>query len=286
MKTILVVLLIFSITGYIKANNQSDSTGNKGDNLDLFAVMDLFKNSKNLEEFEKSLNTENNGINNLDLNGDREVDYIKVVEYADSNSHAVVLQVAVNATENQDVATIELDQVGDKEVNAQIVGDDDVYDNYIVEPTDESNQKTQVVVNVWSWPCVTHIYTPGYLIWHSPWYWHHYPIWWKPWHPVRWHVYHHRHIHYYTHYHRIYYHRTIVAHRVYHRNRVYSPTVRKNYPVYRNKNNKIKNYNSTRNPKVSNPPKKNNQVRKYQNKRSNPQGTRSNGGNHGNNRKK
>lgn len=263
----LIVFALISFSGW--ANAQTDSTGNAGDNLDLFAVMDLFKKSQNLEEFEKALNTENNGVNNLDLNKDGKVDYIHVMEYADSSAHAIVLQVAVNETEKQDVATIELDQVGDQEVNAQIVGNDDLYDNYIVEPTDDKSdvksEKTHVVVNVWTWPCVRYIYTPGYVVWHSPWYWRHYPGWWSPWHPVYWHVYHRRHVHCHGYYYRPYHHRTVVAHRVYHRHRVYSPTVRKTHPVSRQKT-----YQPARNPKPVKQPQKTKEVRKMQNKRTNP----------------
>ena len=50
-----------------------------GDNLDLYAVLDLFLKSKTIEGFEKSLNDTKTGINNLDLDLDRKVDFIKVV---------------------------------------------------------------------------------------------------------------------------------------------------------------------------------------------------------------
>ena len=41
--------------------------------------LDLFQKSKTIEDFEKSLNEEKTGINNLDLNLDNKVDFIKVV---------------------------------------------------------------------------------------------------------------------------------------------------------------------------------------------------------------
>jgi len=63
-----------------KENAANDSTllGLPGDNLDLYAVLDLFQKSKTIEDFEKSLNLESTGINNLDLNLDGKVDFIKV----------------------------------------------------------------------------------------------------------------------------------------------------------------------------------------------------------------
>ena len=41
--------------------------------------MDLFQKSKTIEDFEKKLNEEKTGINNLDLDLDKKVDFIKVV---------------------------------------------------------------------------------------------------------------------------------------------------------------------------------------------------------------
>ena len=41
-----------------------------GEDLDLYAVIDLFKESESIEDFEQALNGESNGVNNLDLDGD------------------------------------------------------------------------------------------------------------------------------------------------------------------------------------------------------------------------
>ena len=57
--------------------------GLPGDNLDLYAVLTLFQKSKTIEAFEKSLNDEKTGVNNLDLNLDKKVDFIKVVTKKD-----------------------------------------------------------------------------------------------------------------------------------------------------------------------------------------------------------
>ena len=48
--------------------------------LDLHAVAELFSESNDLEAFEKSLNDQTLGVNNLDLDGNDQVDYIRVVE--------------------------------------------------------------------------------------------------------------------------------------------------------------------------------------------------------------
>src|SRR6516225_6771683 len=87
----------------------TDKLGMAGDGLDLYAVLDLFQKSKTIEAFEKSLNDPKQKINNLDLNLDKKVDFIKVVTQADKDlSYRFVLQVDVSKTETQDVAVIYL----------------------------------------------------------------------------------------------------------------------------------------------------------------------------------
>jgi len=86
------------------------STGMEGDHLDLNAVMVIFQESESPEDFEKKLNTESTNVNNLDLDGDGEVDYIRIVDNGDSTSHVLTLQVSINENESQDVAVIELEE--------------------------------------------------------------------------------------------------------------------------------------------------------------------------------
>ena len=83
---------------------QDEYLGLPGDNLNLYAVMKLFQGSETLESFERNLNDENTRINNLDLNGDNFIDYIRVIDYVDRDVHNIVLRVAINKRENQDVA--------------------------------------------------------------------------------------------------------------------------------------------------------------------------------------
>src|SRR6476619_6373453 len=116
---------------------QEDSTallGLPGDNLDLYAVLTLFQKSKTIEAFEKSLNDEQTKINNLDLNLDKKVDFIKVKTTKEDSSFTFVLQVDVTKTETQDVAVILLNKVKGK-VSMQIVGDEELYGkDYVIEP--------------------------------------------------------------------------------------------------------------------------------------------------------
>lgn len=216
-----------------------DSLGLPGDNLDLYGVLELFKKSESPEEFEKALNTQDNKLNNLDLNNDQKTDYIYVIDKTESDAHALILRVATSDTKTQDVAVIEIEKKGEENAVVQIVGDEALYGkDYIIEPADEKtpvNNTTQteetkstVVVNVYHWPVVRYIYRPTYVVYVSPWGFSHYPAWWNPWIPIHWRHY-HPHWHPYHVYHRRAYHyRTHQAHQVYHAHRSINPAPHRN----------------------------------------------------------
>lgn len=212
--------------------NKNDSTGLPGDNFSLNGALELFKQSESPEDFEKKLNAEDSKVNNLDLNGDGEIDYIKVIDKSEGDAHAFVLQAAVSESESQDVAVIEVEKESDEKATLQIVGDEDLYgEEVIVEPTEKvktnaGTTSSNVTVNVYTWPAVRYVYRPGYRVWISPWGWHARPVWWRPWRPVHYHVfypyrapYRHRYVVVHTH-------RTTVAHRVYRPARTTSVIVR------------------------------------------------------------
>lgn len=224
---------------------ESDSTGMPGDNFDLQGALNLFKESKNLEDFERKLNTEANQVNNLDLNGDNKIDYIRVIDKKDGDNHAILLQVPVNKKENQDIAAIAIEKRSDKEAQLQIIGNETIYgEETIMEPIDEKELKRSsgpatlsapvvVFVNVWYWPCVQYMYDPFYDPWYSPYYWDYYPSWWYPWRPVYYTVYYQRMYYYhgwcqYTPYYHVPH-----AHAIYVSNHSNSNTVRKRYEPQR-----------------------------------------------------
>ena len=201
--------LLFSTATY--AQEAEDSTGLPGDNFSLAGALAMFKKSASPEELEKQLNTRENGVNNLDLNADGNIDYIRVINKKEQNVQVFILQAQVSSTESQDIAVIELERTGDENAVVQIVGDEDIYgDTTIVEPsgsTAAANRTKQfpssgphmafnyaprsigIVVNVWAWPCVRFVFAPAYRPWVSPWGWHRYPGWWSPWRPMAWVVY-------------------------------------------------------------------------------------------------
>ncbi len=232
MKTYISIIFVsmFMATNILFAQQTAnDSTGLPGDNFNLQGALQMFKDSKSLEEFEQKLNTLDNHINNLDLNGNDTIDYIRIVDKSEGTSHALVLQVAVNENESQDVAVIEIEKNGNESAVLQIFGDEELYgDSVFVEPVDQSDLKPGqkgpmstvndvkfVTVNVWLWPCVKFIYAPAYVTWASPWKWHYYPVWWKPVPPLKWRIYNNYCLPYHVLYHRVYVHRVIIAHKIY-----------------------------------------------------------------------
>ena len=257
---VLVLLTAFSITGASAQNADIPaSTGLPGDNFSLQGAVEMFKKAHSIEEFEQLINTASNNINNLDLNGDGETDYVKVIDRVDGNVHAFVLQAVVSAGESQDIAVIELEKTGNENAILQIIGDEDIYGTEtIVEPREDDeavsfvnpaghgpfaeniNTGNRVFVNVWFWPSVRFVFAPAYVVWVSPWRWHATPAWWSPWHPVAYSVFYPRRAFYHPHYVVVHTNRIARARTMYRPARVTSVTVRTRYqaPVTRYRTNR------------------------------------------------
>jgi len=235
------------------ATKDTVGLGLPGDGLDLYATLDLFQKSKTIEEFEKNLNLEKTGINNLDLNLDKKVDFIKVVTTKKDDDFTFVLQVHVTEKETQDVAVILLTKDKDKKINLQIVGDEDLYGkNYIVELKETSTPaktpnpaytgpdpdtvyvpaSTQTVV-VQQAPIVQYVYSPAYVPYYPPYYYGYYPPYFTAFAAVSIGFYWGAHAHYHGGYHGGYHGNTTVIHNTnnfnnYNNNRNTSNTVNHN----------------------------------------------------------
>ena len=240
-KLIAAFILISGISVHSEASTAEDSTGLPGDHFSLEIALDLFRQSASVEDFEKKINDQSSHANNLDINGDGEVDYIRVVDYAEGSDHAITLQVPVSETESQDIAVIEIEKNGEESAIAQIVGDEDIYGSEkYVEPEEEkasgskggpsaSIETVGIVVNVWFWPGVRFLYGPAYRPWVSPWKWRHYPGYWRPWRPIGWSVYYGFCRPFHARYPVVTVHRCTRVHVVYRSHRVASPAVRVRY---------------------------------------------------------
>ena len=76
----LITSIFFTLNLQGFSQSSSDEKLNlPGDNLNLYAVLNLFQESETIELFEENLNAEDSKINNLDLNNDDKIDYIKVM---------------------------------------------------------------------------------------------------------------------------------------------------------------------------------------------------------------
>lgn len=231
-------------------NTETDSTGFAGDHFNLKDALSLFEKAESLEAFEKALNQEEHHVNNLDLNEDGAIDYIRVVDHMEDDVHAIVLQVPLSANESQDIAVIEIEKTGAEEAQLQIIGMEEVYGSQtIIEPYEmEAEQNgngptaewkmTRVIINVWAWPSVRFIYGPRYRRYVSPFAWSVYPRYWKPWRPYSWRVFRgYRVVR--PHYRVVTTHRVARAHRVYVPNRRTSTRVVQRTTVVRNRNGKV-----------------------------------------------
>ena len=163
------------------------------ENLDLRMVATLFGQAKDLEEFEQMLNNPDSAYSNLDLNGDGEVDYLRVVETANDNRHLVVIQAVLAKDIYQDVASIFVEKDPESEaVTVQVIGDEYIYGaNYVIEPV----YIYRPYIYDWFWG-------PSWVCWHSPYYWGYWPGWWHSYHSIAHHLY-WEHMYWHHHYHPI-----------------------------------------------------------------------------------
>lgn len=211
----LVVLVsgLWSVPMFSQTDKEPEPLGLPGDNLDLYAVLDMFKKSKTIEDFEKTLNDEKTKVNNLDLDNDQKVDFIKVVTKKDGDDFTFILQDAVSKTETQDVAVILVSKDKNKKVTMQIVGDEDLYGkNYIVEPKASQsvtsnpgyvgpdpvtvNVPATTTVVVESAPIVQYVYSPAYVPYYPPYYYGYYPPYFAAFTVMAVGIYRHNHYHY------------------------------------------------------------------------------------------
>jgi hypothetical protein len=187
-------MTLLSLPAFSQAKEDTALLGMAGDNLDLYAVLDLFQKSKTIEAFEKSLNDADTKLNNLDLDLNKKVDFIKVVTKKNGDSYQFILQVDVTKTETQDVAVILLDKDKNQKISLQVVGDEELYGkDYVIEPKGNSSitanpgyvgpdpvtkdvpASTTTTVVVQSAPIVQYVYSPAYVPYAPPYYYGFYP---------------------------------------------------------------------------------------------------------------
>lgn len=132
--------------------------------LDLNAVAAAFAESRSVQEFEQLLNSSRYMINNLDLNRDGWIDYLRVIEMHQGVYHTLLIQACLAPSVFQDVATLVAEHRPDA-LYVEVIGDRWLYGpNYVVRPVFIKR------------PPMWDIYgRPTYAVWSSPYYFDHYP---------------------------------------------------------------------------------------------------------------
>lgn len=132
--------------------------------LDLNAVAAAFAEARSVREFEQILNSSRYMINNLDLNNDGWIDYLRVIETHKGYYHTLLLQACLAPGVFQDVATLIAEHRVDR-LYVEVVGDVFLYGyNYIVRPV--------FVKRPPMWDVYGHT---SYVVWTSPYYYGYFP---------------------------------------------------------------------------------------------------------------
>jgi|GEM_PF-1098524 len=232
-KSLFCWLFAFLFLSVSHAQYRAERTGYEGDYFSLEGALELFKQSGTLRDFERQINTEENWVNNLDLNYDGRIDYIRVEHRQQGNFHAIILQALVDRYAVQDVAVIEIEIIGRREAILQIVGDEDLYgEEVFVEPVEGYadsrsgyNPEYGSYVNVYYWRPIQYMLGRQYHVYVSPYRWRYYPVWWNPWAQFSWNVFRPRIVIYFEYYHIVQRPRLIQVHHFYRPYRSYCYTV-------------------------------------------------------------
>lgn len=270
------MVIVISLLGqcvFSQSEKDAKELGLPGDNLDLYAVLTLFQKSKTIEEFEKSLNEQKTGINNLDLNLDKKVDFITVTTKKEGESFTFILSTAINKTETQDIAVIIVDKDKSGKVSMQIVGDQELYGkNYVIEPAKTAtpavtanpaytgpepaavSAPATTTVIVETVPIVQYVYSPVYVPYYPPYHYGFYPPYFTAFAVIAVGIYRHNNYYHHAGYYGGHYHHggnTVVIHNTnvynnYNKNKMRSTTVNHNTTSGRY-NAANTNHNTTRN---------------------------------------
>lgn len=141
--------------------------------LDLNAVAAAFAEARTVAEFEQLLNSTRYMINNLDLNRDGWIDYLRVIETSRGVYHTFLIQACLGPSLYQDVATL----VAEHRPNAlyvEVIGDRWLYGpNYIVRPVFVKRPPLWDVFG-----------RPSYAAWSSPYYYDYWPSYYQKPKPI------------------------------------------------------------------------------------------------------
>lgn len=147
--------------------NVQQYSGN--DQLDLKAVGSLLAKAKDTEDFEKQLNSKETGINNLDLNGDGKVDYIKVEEFHEGDIRGLNLTSEPKPGVVKEIATIKIEKKENSPEKAVVEtrGNPELYGQGAYYHSPWSGIGTGLMLG--------YLFSGGHRPWSSPYSYGHYP---------------------------------------------------------------------------------------------------------------
>jgi hypothetical protein len=131
MKTHNLLIIVFVLLASLailgcESRTNTMITAYAADGLDLKAVGEILKESKDAQDLEEKLNKPG-GVNNLDLDEDDKVDFIKVTSDDQENIRVMKLTAVLSSNgDQQDVATIEVENA-DETADVQIHGNEQIY---------------------------------------------------------------------------------------------------------------------------------------------------------------
>jgi hypothetical protein len=170
---VLALLIVIALPGCGSHNDpgntnvtiNANSDLSKG--LDLVALGEMLKKSKDAKTLEEELNKDGS-INNVDLDGDGKVDYLKVTEYGEGSERGLSITDEVKKGEVQEIATVQITKTNDHEAEVNVQGNQDIYGpqaNYHSTFTD--------------FLILSYLFTP-HPYYYSPWGFGYYPGWYRP----------------------------------------------------------------------------------------------------------
>jgi len=151
---ILTIPILLLLLSNCRSNNRVTVYGNAADGLDLKAVTDAALKSKSAADFEKKLNNPTNKINNLDLNEDKIIDYIKVTEINDSKSKGFSLTVEVDGKQEQEICTIQIEKESNSHSRIQTHGNSHIYGH------NHYYHRSSPISNILFWHYITSSHQP------------------------------------------------------------------------------------------------------------------------------
>lgn len=149
-----------------------------GQSLDLRAVGDLAKGSRDAEDLERKLN-QPGGINNLDLDQTGQVNYINVTEFSRADGKGFDLTTRLKDGTTINLASIQISSVDGRTASVAVSGNQQYYGDHYYE---SHFPLTELLIYSW-------LFAPHVVYYHQPYGWGAYPGYYHSYTPVSRNVY-------------------------------------------------------------------------------------------------